>query len=241
MMGALAHRDGNLYAGVGDGEVGEIEIGVNDAGCAVFAELLGVVAAAIEQADGDKGDAEVGCGFEMIAGEDAEAAGVLRQRFVDGELGAEVGDFQVARFLREVFREPRRRGEIFAERFLALRQAAQKSFVFRDRIAPLGGQHPQCLHRILIRRGEEPRIHRREKIHCVGMPAPPEILRETREAVKRFSLWRCFFLRDRRRARCCRHNFLSAKTVTLSGTPRRIWLGNGSQILRRVRLRMTLP
>jgi hypothetical protein len=47
---------------------------------------------AVEQADADERHAEVAGRLEVVAGEDAEAAGVLRQRLGDAELGREVGD-----------------------------------------------------------------------------------------------------------------------------------------------------
>ena len=45
-------------------------------------DALPEVAAAVEQADADERDAELGRGLEVVAGEDAEAAGVDRQALV---------------------------------------------------------------------------------------------------------------------------------------------------------------
>ncbi len=59
---------------------------------AVAVEALLEVAGLVEEADADDRDAEVGGGLEVVAGEDAETAGVLRQHLGDAELGAEVGD-----------------------------------------------------------------------------------------------------------------------------------------------------
>ena len=58
-------------------------------------DALAEVAARVEQADADERDAELGRGLEVVAGEDAEAAGVDRQALVDPELHAEVGDEQI--------------------------------------------------------------------------------------------------------------------------------------------------
>src|SRR5262249_31315469 len=58
----------------------------------VLLEPLAQVAFAVEEADGDEREAEVGGALQVIAGEDAEAARVDRQRLVDPELGAEVRD-----------------------------------------------------------------------------------------------------------------------------------------------------
>ena len=55
-------------------------------------EALLEVAGLVEETDADDRHAEVGGGLEVVAGEDPEAARVLRQRRGDAELGAEVGD-----------------------------------------------------------------------------------------------------------------------------------------------------
>ena len=62
---------------------------------AALVEPLPEVAAAVEQADADERDAELGRRLQVVAGEDAEPAGVDRQRLVDAELHAEVGDEHV--------------------------------------------------------------------------------------------------------------------------------------------------
>ena len=57
---------------------------------ALARERLLEVAVAVEQADADDRDAEVAGGLEVVAGEDAEAAGVLREHRGDAELRGEV-------------------------------------------------------------------------------------------------------------------------------------------------------
>ena len=55
-------------------------------------EALPEVALVVVEADADQRDAEVGGRLDVIAGQDAEAARVDRQRLVQPELGREVGD-----------------------------------------------------------------------------------------------------------------------------------------------------
>ena len=50
------------------------------------------VALAVEEADADEGQPEVAGRLAVVAGQDAEAAGIDGQAFVEAELGAEVGD-----------------------------------------------------------------------------------------------------------------------------------------------------
>ena len=59
-------------------------------------DALPEVAAAIEQADADERDPELGGGLEVVARQDAEAAGIDRQALVQPELHAEVGDEELA-------------------------------------------------------------------------------------------------------------------------------------------------
>ena len=67
---------------------------------AVGVDLLPEVAAAVEQADSDQRDAELGCSLQMVAGEDSEPARVDRQPLVQPELHAEVRDEDVVLALR---------------------------------------------------------------------------------------------------------------------------------------------
>ena len=74
------------------GQAVGVEDGVGLLLPAVAVEALLEVAGLVEQADADDRDAEVGGRLQVVAGEDAEAAGVLRQHLGDAELRAEVGD-----------------------------------------------------------------------------------------------------------------------------------------------------
>ena len=59
---------------------------------AVGVELLAEVALAVEEPDADERHAELAGRLEVVAGQHAEAARVLRQGLGDAELGREVGD-----------------------------------------------------------------------------------------------------------------------------------------------------
>ena len=88
------------------GVFSRIEVDVGIFLPAVDPDALVEVACAIEDADSDERDAEVGGCLAVVAGEDAQAAAIDRDGAVKAELGAEVGD----RFVAEVgvgFGEPR--------------------------------------------------------------------------------------------------------------------------------------
>ena len=59
---------------------------------AVEIEALLEVALVVVEADADERDAEIRRALDVIAGQNAEAAGVDRQRLVEAELGGEVRD-----------------------------------------------------------------------------------------------------------------------------------------------------
>src|SRR5690606_9125701 len=58
---------------------------------AVGADRLAEVAPAVDEADTDEGDAQVGSRLQVVAGEDPQAPRVEGDRVVDAELGAQVG------------------------------------------------------------------------------------------------------------------------------------------------------
>ena len=85
--GSPFDADGGLH-----GELIDVGLEILFALPAVLVEALQEVSLAVEEADADERDVEIGCALDVIAGEDAEAAGVDGQRLVQAELGREVGD-----------------------------------------------------------------------------------------------------------------------------------------------------
>ena len=74
-----------------DRQVVEIRVVVLGALAAIAVDGLHEVALPVEQADRDERQLEVARRLAVVAGEDAEAAGIDRQALVHAELGAEVG------------------------------------------------------------------------------------------------------------------------------------------------------
>ncbi len=73
-----------------DGQVVEIRVGVLSVLVALVVDGLEEVALPVQQSDADEGQAEIACGLAMVPGENAQAAGIDRQAFVETEFGAEV-------------------------------------------------------------------------------------------------------------------------------------------------------
>ena len=108
------HRDRQVAIRQGDRDVERIAVGVGRpeqrqavqvvVGIGVLLVSVGVdrlaeVALAIEQADADERQGHVAGRLHVVAGQDAQPAGVDAQRFVKAVLGAEVGDRAVQRRL----------------------------------------------------------------------------------------------------------------------------------------------
>ncbi len=90
------HADPQLRAVVAehgsDRQERRVEVGEPLLLRAARGQQLAEVAAAVEEPDADDRHAEIARGLEVIAGEDPESAGVLRQHLGEPELGREVGD-----------------------------------------------------------------------------------------------------------------------------------------------------
>ena len=89
------HRNEKLHfaaASFADWQVIKILVQINRCLNAVLIDLLPEIAVAIEQTNRDEIQIEIARRFAMIAGQNAEAAGVIRNRFVKTELGGKIGD-----------------------------------------------------------------------------------------------------------------------------------------------------
>ena len=75
-----------------DGGITKADLGVDRFLPAVGGDALAKVALGVHKADSEEGDAEVTGLFEVVAREDAEAAGIDGDRVVKAELGRKVGD-----------------------------------------------------------------------------------------------------------------------------------------------------
>ena len=147
---------------------------------AVGVEALAEVALGVEQPDADERHAEVGRRLEVVAGQHAEAAGVLRQGLGDAELGGEVGD----RAQRRAGAEPNHAGAL--ER--RLEAAVHGADVVDD--AGVGGQLGEALGRRRARAsrpggpmpGRQPGQSRAKRRVASAIPAPVEVAWRARGA-----------------------------------------------------------
>ena len=158
-----------------DRQVMEILVEIDGLLHAFLIDLLFEIAVPIEQADGDEIQVEIAGGFAVIARENAEAAGVIRNRFVKAELGREIGD----RFLDRAAGAGLAVGvlarEIMAEGIVNFFQFAQEIFVLRDFDQPRLARKLKHADRIVVGPIPELGIEMPEKPARRRLPSPPQI------------------------------------------------------------------
>ena len=180
---AARSTSSGLPSGVefGDERQGEeVVLGVALLLPAVDVQVLAEVAFAVHQADADERQAEVAGALEVVAGEDAEAAGVDRHALVDAELGGEVGD-RHRRRLRIGLLKPGRGVQVVVERFRDAVHVGEEAVVAasssnRDLVGRI--EQPDGA---VVERFEQVRVDAAEQGDRVGVPAPPQVVRERLE------------------------------------------------------------
>ena len=96
---------------------------------AIRVQILVKVAFLVEQAHADQWYAQVAGGFQVVAGQNAQSAGIDLQRFGEAKLHRKVGDQRIiARFLI-LARVPRRAAHIVVQTLLRPPQLADKTIV----------------------------------------------------------------------------------------------------------------
>ena len=145
---------------------------------AVGVDRLLEVAGAIEQPDADQRQAEVAGALQMVAGEDAEAAGVDRQRLVHAVLHREVGD-RAAGVAGILAGEPgvAAGGEVALELADHRGVGLEEGVVLEQRIPVPPFDVDQHLDRVVVER-PGPRVDGREQLAGPGIPGPPEVVGE---------------------------------------------------------------
>jgi hypothetical protein len=151
----------------GDGQAVRVENGIDLLLPALPRQRLGEVARSVEQADTDDGDPEVRRGLEVVAGEDAETAGVLGQGRSDAELrrevrdrGRDVGQRLVPAVVGEVAAEVSGRALDPADDLVVLRQGGQ----------PVGTERTEQLHRVVPDLFPQVRLEAAEEVLRPGVP-----------------------------------------------------------------------
>ncbi len=152
----------------------------------VGAERLPEVAGAVEQADADERQAEIGGGLQVVAGEDAETAGVVRQNLGDTELHGEVGDAGgQCRAALLLFLEPAGSGEVVLEVGGGGVEPGEEVAVLGERVES-GGRHlAEQPDGVVAAPAPQVRVDRFEQVLGLRVPRPSEVGRQAPSAASR--------------------------------------------------------
>ncbi len=139
-------------------------------------EMLAEIALVVIETDADQRDAEVGRALEVITGQDAEAAGIDRQRLVESELRREVRDRTRAEHAGLACAPRVFRLQVFLHPTVGVvdpsvqRQLGGSRLELRDRHVT---QHDQ---RVVVALGPQHRIEIPEQAGGFVVPRPPQIV-----------------------------------------------------------------
>ncbi len=153
---------------------------------AVAGQRLAEVAVPVEQPDADDRHAEVAGGLEVVAGQDAETAGVLRQHRGDAELRGEVADGRGQRRLRGgVLLVPPRPGHVLLEVRAGRGEPAEEVLV-GGQLVQTGRRHgAEEPHRVVARGLPRTGVDGREEVLGLGVPGPAQVACQLAERVQR--------------------------------------------------------
>jgi hypothetical protein len=154
---------------------------------AVQGQRLAEVTGPVEQPDADQRHAEVGRRLEVVAGQHAEAAGVVRQHLAHAELHREVADrgrqVGVGGLLTLV---PARFGQVGVQ-VGGLRVDLVDQVVVPGQLAePLGGHLPEQPDGVIAHPRPGRRVDRREQVLGRRVPAPAEVAGQFLQGRERF-------------------------------------------------------
>jgi hypothetical protein len=151
----------------------------------------------VQQAHADQRHAQVAGRLEVVAGQDAEAAGVLRQHLGDAVLGREVGDRRrlgdqgagprggLGRRVLLHLLEPARSGQVGVEVARGGLQAVQEALVGGERGQLLRAQRAEHGDGVAARGRPGRGIDRCEQLDGLRVPGPAEVQHELAERGQR--------------------------------------------------------
>ncbi len=143
---------------------------------AVDVEVLLEIALVVEQTDRHQRHAQAAGALDMVAGEHAQAAGVNRHRFVNAELGGEVGDRLRAQHAGVRAAPGVRGADVFLQPAIGLVDAAVEHQLGGAHFQPLGRELGQQRDRVVIQLPPADRVEIAEQVDDFGVPAPPQVV-----------------------------------------------------------------
>ena len=143
---------------------------------AVGVEVLAEVAEPVHEPDTGQGDAQAAGRLQVVAGEDAEAAGVLGQGLGDPELRGEVG--HAAQRARGPVLEPPGRLEVAAQVVVHLAEEAHEGGVGGQLLEPLAADQAEQPDRVVEGQLPDLGVDPAEQVPGAVVPRPAQVERQ---------------------------------------------------------------
>jgi len=134
------------------------------------------VALRVEQPDPDERETEVADGLEVVPGEHAKSAGVVREAFREGKLEREIGDNLASGGPRHAYEALAR--AVALERFTNALHVVEEAVVPGQFGPSPGAGALQQLHRVVARTLPRIAIDSLEERHGIRVPGPEEVVRQ---------------------------------------------------------------
>ena len=117
---------------------------------AFLVDLLLEITMPVKQTDGDEVEIEIARRFAMVARQNAQTAGIIRDRFVETKFGGKICDRILDRAACSHFSVRVFAGKIIAECVMDFLQLAQESFVLRNFLQAQLARELEHAHRVVI-------------------------------------------------------------------------------------------
>src|SRR5439155_9584532 len=153
----------------------KILVEVNRSLNAFLIDLLAEIAVPIEKTDRNKIQIKIAGRLTVVAGKDAQATGVIWNRFVKTKFGGKIGDRIFDRASRASFSVGIVASQIFLEFLKDLLELAQKILVLRKFLQPGLPRKLQHADRIMICAVPKLMIEMPEQAARGGLPRPPKV------------------------------------------------------------------
>src|ERR1700730_4706048 len=129
----------------------------------------------VKQTDGDEVEIEITRRFAMVARQNAQTSGIIRDRFVKTEFGGKIRDRLHDRAACSGFSARVLAGEIIAECVMDFLQLAQESFILRNFLQARLPRELEHAHRVVI--GPVPKlgVEMTKQAARRGLPRPPKV------------------------------------------------------------------
>ncbi len=149
----------------------------------VTAQVLPEVAATVEETHSHERKPKIARALQVIARQHAKATGIDRQRLVEPELGAEVGDIQTRAVAVSPLEPGAARQVVVQLREYAV-HVGEEDLVGREVLESVLREGPEHVDRVVARALPVVGIHAAEQVGRVRRPGPPEISGEDSQGQK---------------------------------------------------------